>query len=123
MTFSIRWLLGMVLVAALFAAALAYHSSWWATAILSLTIALFVAATLGVWLKRLANEFWMPFVFVGWLYLAMAFAPNDMRLSSRLPGTQISLAIWNWLAIEPPAEDERIELIDYSRDFSNLMVS
>jgi len=123
MTFSIRWLLAVVGIAALFAAALTYHSSWCATAILSLTIAMLAAATLSVRLKRGLTEFWLPFAFVGWLYLAMAFAPDTMRLSSRLPGTQVSLLIWNWLAIEPTAEDERIGMFDFSLAIGNVVLT
>lgn len=96
MAFSLRTLLIAVLLIAVIAAALIYQNRMWAVAIVNVTIALLVVGTLGLWIGQFNRAFWIPFCFVGWLYLAIAFTDADInRLVTLLPGTQVSWLIWN----------------------------
>jgi hypothetical protein len=91
MSFSLRTLLVVVLVAAIFAAALVYRTPMWAVAAVNLTITVLTIGTLGVWMGSFKPRFWLSFCFVGWLYLLIAFTSASLvKLSPMLPGTIVA---------------------------------
>jgi hypothetical protein len=93
-TFSIRTLLAVIVLWAFYATALTYQNVMWTMAAINVAIAILVGGTLGVWLGEFHRRFWIPFCFVGWLYLAVAFTPSTMnRLGDYLPSTHLALAI------------------------------
>jgi hypothetical protein len=93
MSFSLKYLFLFVTLSAIFSAALIYPLSAWPPVTINLTLVVLAAATLGVSLQRLNKTFWLPFLLVGWLYLAIAFMPKLLSISSFLPSKYVTFHI------------------------------
>src|SRR5215208_3826450 len=91
MRFSIRWLLGMIIFAAVGAAATARPSSWWASGLWTFAIAMLCTSLIGSIVRQGAKRaFWISFAIFGWMYAVLVFAPwFDGRTSSLLLTTML----------------------------------
>ena len=95
MSFSIKRLFVGVALAAIFVAAFVYQSEWWTIGIVTLTLAVLVAATLGLSLRLLKKPFWLTFCILGWTYFVVAFSSTSLtRLPTLLPSTRVAFEIW-----------------------------
>jgi hypothetical protein len=94
MSFSIKWLFGVVAIAAIFTAALVYRTPLWTFIAINTAVVVLLAATIGVWLRRLNRTFWLAFCVVGWFYLAVSFVPvKAVRLVYYIPSNYISVEL------------------------------
>jgi hypothetical protein len=91
-SFSLRTLLAVVLLAAIFTAALVYRTPVWVVVVVNLTMIVLIFGTLCAWIDGSQRRFWIPFAFVGWVYLVIAFNGNINELSALLLSAQLGNA-------------------------------
>ena len=102
MSFSLRTLFAVVLIAAIFTTALIYRTPVFAYAVGLVAVGLLILGTVGSLFGGFSKRFWIPFSVVGWLYLAIAFTPlASTRLILYLPSTRLSYVAWNKESIKP----------------------
>jgi hypothetical protein len=89
--YTLRQLLGLVVLVALALPALVYPSLWWAAAWLSGCLLMLSVSLLGM-INRNADRraFWIGFALFGWAYLTMLYAPVlDRHVGHRLITTKV----------------------------------
>lgn len=94
MRFSLRSLLAVILLAAIFTAAFNDHISHWL--VVGVVVGILIVGMAGVMCGVFQKHFWIPFCLIGWLYLAIAFTPlRSNRLVLLLPSTHATMSIWS----------------------------
>jgi len=102
MSFSLRTLFAIVLIAAVSTAALFYRTPVLIFVLVVLVLGILSVGTAGVLFGGLPKRFWIPFCLVGWLYLAIAFTPlASTPLILYLPSTRLSFVAWNKESAKP----------------------
>jgi hypothetical protein len=105
--FSLRTLLIAIAVAALGIAAIVNRTPLWASAFVTLTVALILAATVLAILRPCQRAFWMPVAIVGLGYTGIIYIDLLQDLHHLLVTTRLTAAGWRWLhrdAIESTAD-------------------
>ena len=96
MSFSLRTLLAVVLVAAIFAATILYLSLLSTVIAVNLTLIYLFVGTLGVWVGRFDRTYWIPACFVGWVYFLISSNTIILEnLGDFTPSVYVADAIWN----------------------------
>jgi hypothetical protein len=95
--FSLRTLLIAIAVAALGIAAIVNRTPLWASAFVTLTIALILAATVLAILRPTHRAFWAPTAIVGIAYTLTVYCDPLRDLHYQLLSTQITINGWEWL--------------------------
>jgi hypothetical protein len=99
--FSLRTLFLVVALAAIFAAALIHPTTYWAISVALLSATTIILGTFGVWRHRYNRTFWMPFCFVGWLFIAFAVIADPPAVLRVVPSSYIEYlnsGVRPWLA-------------------------
>jgi uncharacterized membrane protein YtjA (UPF0391 family) len=102
---SIAALMAAVLVAAIGFAALTNPSAWWSSILFTLTLALFLIATVGA-IRGGNKTFWLGFALFGWSYMIVSYEPWSKHATTPPPLVTIGLLnrLYPHISTVPPDE-------------------
>jgi hypothetical protein len=102
---SIAALMAAVFVAAVGFAALKNASAWWSSALFTLTLALFLFATVGA-IRGGDKTFWLGFALFGWSYMILSYEPWSKHATTPPPLVTTGLlnCLYPHISAVPPDE-------------------
>ncbi len=103
--FSIAGLMAAVLVVAVGFAALQNASDWWCSSLFTITLALFLFATIGA-IRGGDRTFWLGFALFGWAYMIASYEPwsKHAKTPPVLVTTKLLNRLYPHISTVPPDE-------------------
>jgi hypothetical protein len=123
-TFSLRTLMVLVTLSAVGCFALAQHTPWWASIMLTLTYGLLLLGTLSAVVRNGSGRvFWLGFAVSGWAYAIVVCSPLLFPTAGTLLTTRALIAGWQFVGTDGGEAEHNSSVIfsDLEARYNDIM--